>query len=269
MEARQITVDPLSFVSVLLHTTCNDLSLSQATGFFISKDRQDYLITNGHVLAGRNPQTNKPLSDTAALPDEVSLTYHVWFDENGQRRTGLGRATEQLKDAAGKPRWHEHPDGAKVDVVALPVANPDVRVTRYPLDLALATTNLFAGVGETVSIIGYPFGLTGGGLFPVWKTGHIASEPEVDYDDSPVFLVDATARPGMSGSPVVRRFGGFGYRNRGGFEMIASSTMSAGRSELTRFMGVYSGRLRDGAAEVGMVWKPEVIEQILGTIPSS
>ncbi len=50
MEARQITVDPLSFVSVLLHTTCNGLPLSLATGFFVSKDGQDYLITNGHVL---------------------------------------------------------------------------------------------------------------------------------------------------------------------------------------------------------------------------
>ncbi|SRR6266513_3922299 len=268
MADRPVTVDPLSLVSLLLQTRCNGQHLSYATGFFVPKDGKDYLVTNWHVLTGRNHQTNEPLSNTAGLPDEVILHYHVWFEENGQRRTGLGRAIEPLKDAAGMPRWHEHPDGAKVDVVALPVANPDERVTRFPLDLALSDTDLFAGVGETVSIIGYPFGLTGGGLFPVWKTGHIASEPEVDYDDSPVFLVDATTRPGMSGSPVVRRFAGFGYRTRGGFEMIASSTLSAGSSALTRFMGVYSGRVRE-EAEIGRVWKPQVIEQILGATPSS
>src|SRR2546430_1697152 len=71
MEVRQITVDPLSLVSVLLHTTCNGLALSQATGSFVSNDGQDYLITNGHVLTGRTPQTNEPVACESARPLHV------------------------------------------------------------------------------------------------------------------------------------------------------------------------------------------------------
>ena len=159
------------------------------------------------------------------------------------------------------------------------MAPPLDQTALHPLPLALAQTDLFAGVGETVSIVGYPFGLTGGGTFPIWKTGHIASEPDVDYQHSPVFLVDATTREGMSGSPVYRRFPGVGWRTRKGTNLIASKTVYAGGSDLTRFMGVYAGRIgriteSDGelveeSAELGRVWKPEVIEQILSTVPST
>ncbi len=159
-------------------------------------------------------------------------------------------------------------------MAALPVTASLDEVTLHPLPLALVETNLFAGVGETVSIVGYPLGITGGGAFPIWKTGHIASEPDVDLDHLPVFLVDATTRGGMSGSPVYRRFHGVGWRTRRGTEMMDSRTVRAGSSELTRFMGVYAGRRvnrtesEDGetieeSAELGRVWKPHVIEQIL------
>ncbi len=266
MTKARINVDELSFVSLFLQTRCNGLLLAKAaTGFVVSRGDKSYLITNWHVLAGRHPRTNQPLSKTAALPDELLIAYHRTVIENGQTLTGWCKVSEPLQDFEGKHRWLEHPTGKNVDVVAFPVAAND-QVTLHPLSLALAKTNLFAGVGEPVSIIGFPYGLSGGGLFPIWKTGHIASEPEVDYGDAPVFLVDATTRSGMSGAPVIRRFSGFGYRNRSGFEMVGSSTISAGRSELTRFMGVYGGRTGRRSAQIGRVWKPIVIDQILDAI---
>ena len=43
-----------------------------------------------------------------------------------------------------------------------------------------------------ISVIGFPLALTPIGLFPIWKTGHIASEPEVPYKVIyPAFLIDA------------------------------------------------------------------------------
>lgn len=62
MTLPQITVDPLSFVSLLIQTKCKGLPLGRATGFLVLKKNQHYLITNWHVLAGRHPLTNKPLS---------------------------------------------------------------------------------------------------------------------------------------------------------------------------------------------------------------
>ena len=224
--------------------------------------------------APRLPECRGLPGRTESLSDLQSIAaYHRTVVEDGQQLIGWQPVTESLNDESGNPRWLSHADGSKIDVAALPVA-PTYEIKLHPLPLALAQTNLFAGVGETVSIVGYPLGITGGGAFPIWKTGHIASEPEIDREDLPVFLVDATTRRGMSGSPVYRRFHGLGWRTRRGTEMMDSRTVRAGSSELTRFMGVYAGRRvhrtesEDGEvieefAELGRVWKPHVIEQIL------
>src|SRR5258706_8603470 len=178
MPGGRITVDPLSFVSLFLQTKCKGQLLGRAaTAFCVAKDSQHYLITNWHVLSGRHPETNQPLSDTAGLPDELVVAYHRTVVKDGENLTGWGGVREPLLDGKGKPPWPEHPMGAKVDVAALPVTASG-EVVFHPLPLELANTNQFAGVGETVSIIGFPLGLTGGALLPIWKTGHIASEPE-------------------------------------------------------------------------------------------
>jgi hypothetical protein len=84
----------------------------------------------------------------------------------------------------------------------------------------------------------------------LWKTGHIASEPESDFMGKPVVIVDATTRPGMSGSPViVREFAIDGIH-------VASN----------RFVGIYTGRigLNDGRdSALGEVFKPKVIHEIM------
>ena len=105
-----------------------------------------------------------------------------------------------------------------------------------------------------MSIIGYPGGLAVGGGWPVWKTGHIASDPDLDYNNLPGFLVDVTARAGMSGSPVVLRLSG-GYRLLDGSHILAQGGTA------TLFLGVYSAQFR--REELGVVWRPQVIREIL------
>ncbi len=119
------------------------------------------------------------------------------------QRLGLWVLTaERLFQDDGEPRWIEHPQGRNIDVVALPIsANPNITI--YPFDLALADEDIRPAPALPVSIIGYPFGLATAGAWPIWKTGHIASDPDLDYDGRPAFLIDATTRGGMSGSPVI------------------------------------------------------------------
>jgi hypothetical protein len=76
----------------------------------------------------------------------------------------------------------------------------------------------------------------------------------MDYEDRPVFLIDATTRGGMSGSPVVLR--------------IYGDYATIGGKSWTRFLGVYSGRIHD-QTEIGRVWRPSVIKEILATVPST
>jgi len=152
-------------------------------------------------------------------------------------------------------RWLEHKKGRSVDVVALPLQNAGDDVTVYPFDLSLAEVDMVPEVAMPVSIIGFPLGFTSAGFFPIWKTGHIASEPNLDYQGEPLFLIDATTRGGMSGSPVVLRLTG-GYKKKDGSVIMSSSGCK------TLFLGIYSGRLpRD--SEIGRVWRPRLVNEIL------
>ena len=130
----------------------------------------------------------------------------------------------------------------------------------YPLDLSMADVDIVPEVAMPVSIIGFPLGLTSGGYFPIWKTGHIASEPNIDYNGEPLFLIDSTTRSGMSGSPVVLRMSG-GFKTKNG-----KTVLSMGGYR-TLFLGIYSGRLNEDS-EIGCVWRPYLITEILEqTIP--
>ncbi|MFH4113730.1 hypothetical protein WAI92_21810, partial [Acinetobacter baumannii] len=61
-------------------------------------------------------------------------------------------------------------------------------------------------------ILGYPLKLTGGGNFPIWKRGTIATEYIVNLDYLPKYYIDtATTKSGMSGSPVFIQSTGITY----------------------------------------------------------
>ena len=81
------------------------------------------------------------------------------------------------------------------------------------------------------TLLGYPYGFYDQKHYlPVWKTGHVASEPAVDFEGRPVFLVDVSAFPGMSGSPVLAVANGI-YETEDG-------SMRSGR--IWKLLGIFS-----------------------------
>jgi Trypsin-like peptidase domain len=252
---QEILVDALSTVSLRLELySGGNYLLSTATGFVVqSAAEQPYLVTNWHVVTGVNPETNELLSNnTLAVPEEVRIKHHA--------AGSLGRWTERaepLQDSDGNPTWIEHPLGQSIDVVALPLQARDPGIQIYPLDLSLAETEVVVRPAMTVSIIGYPYGLATATAWPIWKTGHVASDIDLDFDGRPQFIIDATARSGMSGSPVFLR--SYGFFPAGGRRYLTNDS-----GIWTRFLGVYSGRIRE-QAELGRVWRPQVIAEILRT----
>ena len=135
-------------------------------------------------------------------------------------------------------------------MVAIPFdPEPDIFIKN--LDLEMAKTPIRVYPSKSVSIIGYPNGLSAGGKFPIWKNGHLASEMDLDYNGLPIFLIDATTRSGMSGSPVIIRDSGL---------VLMEENSQPGM--FTKFLGVYSGRI-DKTSEIGRVWKPKVILDII------
>jgi len=241
-QPRKKILDPLSGQSLYLELTTLGQSLGTATGFVVESSGRHYLITNWHVVSGRHPETNAIVSSTGAVPDEIRIVHH------GHTLGSWTVRTEPLQDENKNNLWLEHPYGRQVDVVALPLQAIDDDVHIYPFDLSLADTDMIPQVAMPISIIGFPLGLASAGAFPIWKTGHIASDPDLDYNDLPAFLIDATTRGGMSGSPVVLRLLG-GYSTRSGSIIMTQTRPS------TLFLGVYSGRIH-GESEIGVVWRP-------------
>jgi hypothetical protein len=161
---------------------------------------------------------------------------------------------EPLYDDRGNPLWLEHPvHGRRVDVVALPIT--DTRgIQLYPYDPSNPGPSIVYGPSDPLSIIGFPFGITGGGALGIWVQGTVATEPSVDFDELPCLLVDSRTRPGQSGSPVIA------YRPSGYQTEDASMVLTGQAAE--RFVGVYSGRINQ-ESDLGFVWNAEALLDIL------
>jgi len=247
-------VHPLTAISLHLEIFFNAQQLGSGTGFIVARDGEHFLITNWHVVSGRDPKTDNPLSGLAAIPNTIRIWHH--------RKDLLGKWIPKdvsLQDGNGKLTWKEidTADG-KADVIALPIeVTNDIDV--HPLDITLANTDLIILPSDPVSIIGFPYNQSAFGKFPIWKTGHVASDIDIDYAKRPIFLIDASTKKGMSGSPVIAYRSGLIHSSEG-FQL--------GVPPRTKFMGIYSGRVQDEElselSNLGQVWKPSVIVQLLG-----
>jgi hypothetical protein len=201
-------IDGYSLTTVPVSSFFNDTFLSSATAFNWVHEGQDFLITNWHVVTGRNNETGNNLQAQGGRPNRLAL----WFNAAGMR-FGKSEATLELFSPDGNPIWLVHPvHGRKVDVVAIPIPAAPDGSAYWPIN-SFDETPLEVSVGQDVFILGYPFGFEQPG-FPVWKRGSIASEPQVAPLATRYLLVDSASRPGMSGSPVIRRSWGQSLHGR-------------------------------------------------------
>jgi hypothetical protein len=76
MSAPTLLLDPLSVTSLYLKLLARGHELYTGTGFVVRYGDRMYLVTNHHILGGRDVRTGKALSSTAALPDEVRIAHH-------------------------------------------------------------------------------------------------------------------------------------------------------------------------------------------------
>jgi hypothetical protein len=245
-------IDHYSLVAIPIEMFFNETYLSIGTAFVWNLEDKYWLITNWHNASGRDPNTGKHLSDTAAEPNRIK----VWFNAKGQ----LGDKTAKFVDVrneAGEPLWLVHPThGNNIDVVALSLPNYD-DVEMFPINTS-PNEDLLINIGVDVFVLGYPFGIGPAGL-PIWKRGSIASEPELAGTEQQLYLfVDTASRPGMSGSPVIRRSWNTHVMSGGRVRMNSGTA--------TKFIGVYSGRLASKDpldAQLGLTWPASFVSDIV------
>ena len=227
----------------------NGQALSTGTGFVVRSQNGPLLITNRHNVTGRHQETNEPLSPTGGIPNELVIIHN--------QHDNLGHwipKTERLLDG-DDPLWHEHPDlGARADFVALPLTELD-DVAIYEYDLIDTGPKIMVGPADAISVVGFPFGVQAGGSLAVWATGFMASESFVNFQNLPVFLVDCRSRQGQSGSAVIA------YRS-GGMVAMEDGGSAAFDGPVTRFLGIYSGRI-NLESDLGVVWKASAIRELV------
>ena len=247
------TVQYQSMQSLRIEMRFGDQMLSTGTAFVAQSLAGPLLITNRHNVTGRHQDTGEPLSkSTCGIPDRIVIAHHL----KGRLGEWVG-LTQPLLSDDGQPLWIEHPTlREKADFVALRLTSIQ-DVDLYPYDLANPGPDLLIGPSETVSVVGFPLDIRVNGFVPVWATGFVASEPALDVDGLPIFLIDCRTRQGQSGSPVIA------YRTGAAVHTNGAVAMNAGG--VSRLLGVYSGRVHKDS-DLGRVWKAAAILELIRSV---
>jgi hypothetical protein len=247
-------VDVASTITAKLHLYYRGVPLGLATGFFKAVNEQIFLITNWHVVAGRDHhQTTTVLHEMGAIPDRLKLSVPI----RGQPvkwTESIVLPLYQDADSSESPEkanWYEHPTYRdRVDVVAIRLQLPSNRQVRT-IDEVNSMPSMPIDIGDEVFVLGYPKGIDGGGEFPIWKRASIATEPGLTRVGPNHVLIDTATREGMSGAPVIK---------------MENRPIRVEGLRPRKFIGVYSCRLGRGEleAQLGKVWDASLIDEIIG-----
>jgi hypothetical protein len=146
-------------------------------------------------LTGSPPGEDKP-----PIGDNIAFQFHLSDTETGKVKT----IRFPLFAKNGKPVWIQSTSYPEADLAVMPLATSLYQHCKiYCISAEWAKGNLRVRPTTQVTLVGYPYGYYDKkNALPIWKTGSVASEPEVNFGGKPLFLVDVSAFPGMSGSPV-------------------------------------------------------------------
>lgn len=252
--------------------------LAHGSAFVYETEGQTYLVTARHNLTGRHWQTNAFLGDYEVSPTHLQIVLLAKPPAEGWRfRPSDGHARAVSTEFRGRqfvipligedwsPIWRQHPThGGDVDVAALAVNFMDddlVYPWRYPAPETEPGTTKWSALAPAhdVFVVGYPYALSIGPLFPLWIRGTVASDTHfgvmVDGKQLPLILVDARTRTGQSGSVVIRHI------PEGAVVPTVENSVGLTLRPQSQIVGVYSGRTSD-ESDLGYVWPIAEVEDI-------
>jgi hypothetical protein len=253
-------ISPLSVSTVKLELFFNDIRLSEATGFFYKNQSRYFLISNWHVLTGRNVSSGQPIDKNGAIPNKLQFNI---FSNTNQDTSNIISVFFYLNDTKSESIIVEHQLGRQVDIamIELPLdfVSGKLALFCHYFDLDDINHDIIYEVGDNTYIIGYPEGISIHNVLPIWKGGTIASEPHLNTSGSEsFFLVDTATRPGMSGSPVV-------FRSVNIHRRSYNNIIMNGKLEI-KLIGVYSGRYgenNNNYLQLAKIWKSNLISEII------
>lgn len=252
-----LNIELPSLKSLFIEMYFGDQLLSTGTAILgaVDKSSRCAVITNRHNVTGRHQETGECLSKNLGTPDNVVIHFHRSEPNVGE----WIKVRLSLYQNDGTPFWIEHPTlGATADIVALNVKwGSDVLCLPYYIEGDTDRIKMLVNPAETVSVIGFPFGLSTTGKLPVWVTGFLAQELGLVTEENPVFLIDCRSRQGQSGSPVIA------YRVSN-YRFISGDKVTTRLSPQVawEFLGIYSGRINP-ESDLGRVWHVSILKDLL------
>lgn len=264
----------LSYTTTLIELKSNDNALSYGTGFYyLTKwDGVDtvFLVTNYHVLTGNSPdeRQNEPQGD--------SITFYYHMDESDP--CPVVRLKVPLFTNQHFQTWLEHPN-KKVDIAMIPITfSLPVEPFWKLITKELTETDIEINTPDSVTLIGYPKSfLDEKNALPIYKSGNIASEFNINFNGDPCFLIDISAFAGNSGSPV--------FSIQKNAQIISKEIIMKVSGSSVKFLGIYSAGIEHNGhllpifgirneqkslitsldMQLGVVWKAYLLQEIVDT----
>ena len=249
-------MNPYSIASFYCELLRDKIMISNATCFFVKCDGQTYLVTNHHVLSGRNSDTGEILDKNAAEPNRIK----VFMPKKDGENVVYGEETFQIFELYDQEEqlWKDKMVGSRfIDVAVLKVDVDECFIFNSIEEVEQPfNENTDIEIASSLFVIGFPFGRIGG-VLPIWKKASVASEPNYESDEGfPYFWADTATKKGMSGSPVI-------YYQRRPVTLVNESEKKVSYY-FTKFVGVYSGRIdKDPDSQLGRVWKASIIDELI------
>ncbi|QSX09568.1 trypsin-like peptidase domain-containing protein [Alkalibacter rhizosphaerae] len=172
-----------------------DEVVSIGTGFLIKREVHPqeyvvYLVSNKHVLFAS---------------DKIRLTF-TQKDTSGQEPEIGKTMTFPISDIVKNLHIHSNPsvDIAVMSVTGLFISFPFLFFKAIGYEMLADFAEEELSVAQNVAFIGYPDNrFDQKNNLPLIRTGVISSHPKVNYNNEPIFIIDAQVFPGSSGSPLI------------------------------------------------------------------
>jgi len=202
-------IDQGSLASVRITANRDNAFLKSGTGFFIAVNSYKvYFLTNDHMVGGQFDRDEYFRLYHKQIPKEKipnTLVFNLFdFAFNRTIQDAIS-----IRDTNGTPLWipfweNEEKKSGLLDVIAIKM---DMGFDFHNMVIYTTDANIDPSVKlrptSELFVVGYPVDSTFGTIYPVWKRGTVASEPNLSMLGNSCFLIDATTRRGMSGSPVL------------------------------------------------------------------
>lgn len=146
-----MTFDPYSRSSLYIEAFHGDMRLSCATGFVYASGSKKYLISNWHVLSGRDPATGQSLRPDGGVPDRLSIMLPLSGD-----RIGWAPHCAPLVSDSEDFLWLQHPTrGQTIDVAALEL-EPPTGTALFAIN-GIGENDIRTLVAQDVFVVGFPW----------------------------------------------------------------------------------------------------------------